>query len=1137
LGPALAAPKQAPTSISLAPAAWRAAPADGVELALAAATGPDGQPALRLDYDFHGHGGWAAARHPLDLTLPPSYEIRFRLRGTGTANRLEVKLVGRSDPAGENVWWHVDPAKAWPSGWTTERIKKRQVSFAWGPAGGGEPSRLGAVEIAITAGGGGRGSLWLADLEIVRTEPPSPPAGPPRASATSAAASHPASAALDGDPASSWRPSSLPAALTVDLRGLVELGGLSFTWEAGREPERFRVELSEDGSTWEPAHEVVPEGAAESHLRLPDAEARQVRVSFEAGSCPRECGLARLVVRPLAFGASDDAFVEGVAAGARRGAFPRAFSGQAVYWTVVGRGAGETGAPEEALLSEDGALETGAGGFSLEPFVLLSGEGGGTLRSWADEASAQSLAEGDLPLPTVTWRLGGTPAVAGRGRLDVQPLVVSEGDRSALLVRYRIRSDGAGGPDEVGGRRAAGPLQGTLFLAARPFQVDPPYQTLNLKGGVAPIRRITCADGGLLMGGDRAVVASPAPSACGARAFDQPLLTTDLAAERVPPYGAVEDPVGLASGVLAWPFDLAPGQSLEVIVATPLADAPSVRETAGGVGVAGIAPADDLSRLVGAGPAGFAAARIAARKRWRAALGPLELDLPDSAASLLRTLRSSVAWNLIHRDGAALQPGSRSYARSWIRDGAMTAEALLRMGRSDVARAYAEWFAGFQYADGKVPCCVDWRGADPVAENDSPGELIHLIAEVYRYTGDRVFAERTFPHLEAAVSYLETLRRKERTAAHREPSKLAFFGLLPESISHEGYSAHPVHSYWDDAWAYRGLADAAALASELGKGDLSREWAADRDEFRSDLLASIARVREHDYLAYLPGSAELGDFDSTSTTVLLDPAGLLPYLPRKAVDATFERFWKGFVARRDGAKDWDAYTPYEIRQVGAFVRLGWVRRAHELLAYYLADRRPLAWNGWPEVVTRDPREPRFLGDLPHGWVASDFIRSVLDLFAYEERDPPGHERLVLGAGVPAAWLERPEGIAVRHLATPWGELSYRLERLRASARAGAAAGASGGVRYRLERSSGPGARPLEAPPGGLVFTLPGAGGSTGGGAAPGRVGRALVDGRSVEPGPDGRVVVHEVPATVELFPAEPRAGSGAVGGPREEAMR
>ncbi len=1089
----------APTRVSLDPGAWRAAPADGVGLALAAAPGLGGQPALRLDYDFQGHGGWAAARHPLDLTLPPSYEIRFKLRGAGTANRLEVKLVDTSGPSGESVWWHVDPAQGWPTAWTAERIRKRQITFAWGPAGGGEPNRIGAIEIAVTAGGGGRGSLWLAGLEIVPTEPPKPPEGPPRATASSSAPGHPARAALDGDPASAWRPDSVTAALTVDLRGLVELGGLSFAWEPGRQPERFRVELSEDGSEWGPAHEVVSEGAAASHLRLRDAEARRVRISFEPGSCPRGCGLAELTVRPLAFGASANAFMEAVAAGSPRGAYPRGFSGQAVYWTVVGRGTGATGAQEEALLSEDGALETGAGGFSLEPFVRLDDGAGGTLRTWADVVAAQNLAEGDLPLPTVAWPLSESPGAGRVSRLEVTPLAVAEGGHSALLARYRIIAVAEAG---------AGRLRGTLFLAARPFQVDPPYQTLNLAGGVAPIERIACEENGLRVDGERPVVASPAASACGARTFDQPLLTTDLAAGRVPPHRAVVDSVGLASAALAWPFDLAPGESFEVVAAVALADA----------GATETAPLADLARLAVSGPTGFAVAEAGARDRWRAALGPLELDLPAAARPLVETLRSSLAWNLIHRDGDALQPGSRSYARSWIRDGALTAEAFLRAGRADVARAYAEWFAGFQYPEGKVPCCVDRLGADPVPENDSHGELLHLIAEVYRYTGDRAFAERMFPHVAAAVGYIETLRQKERTPAYREGGKLAFFGLLPESISHEGYSAHPVHSYWDDAWAYRGLADAAELAASLGRDDLAREWAARRDEFRSDLLASIARVRARDHLAFIPGSADLGDFDSTATTVALDPSGLLPYLPPDAVDATFERFWRGFVARRDGTETWDAYTPYEIRHVGAFVRLGRVERAHELLAYYLADRRPLAWNGWPEVVTRDPREPRFLGDLPHGWVASDFIRSVLDLFAYEEREPRpqgGGACLVLGAGVPAAWLDRPEGIAVRHLATPWGELSYRLER---------AGGDEGeGVRYRLENTQGPGARRLEAPPGGLVFTLPG--------VAVG-AGRALVDGRSVTPGPDGRVTVHGVPVAVELLPERPVAAGG-----REEETR
>ena len=75
------------------------------------------------------------------------------------------------------------------------------------------------------------------------------------------------------------------------------------------------------------------------------------------------------------------------------------------------------------------------------------------------------------------------------------------------------------------------------------------------------------------------------------------------------------------------------------------------------------------------------------------------------------------------------------------------------------------------------------------------------------------------------------------------------------------------------------------------------------------------------------------------------------------------------------------------------------------------------------MVFRDLRAPSFLGDLPHTWVASDFIRSFLDLLAYE-RD--SDQALVLAAGVPDSWIAAPGGVAVRRLPTPWGLLDYSL---------------------------------------------------------------------------------------------------------------
>ncbi|MGH2393947.1 MAG: discoidin domain-containing protein, partial [Candidatus Limnocylindria bacterium] len=297
---------------------------------------------------------------------------------------------------------------------------------------------------------------------------------------------------------------------------------------------------------------------------------------------------------------------------------------------------------------------------------------------------------------------------------------------------------------------------------------------------------------------------------------------------------------------------------------------------------------------------------------------------------------------------------------------------------------------------------------------------------------------------------LEMLRQSERTDANLTPATRAFYGLLPASISHEGYSAKPMHSYWDDFWALKGYAGAIAAATALGYRDAASRLQAQREEFRRDLAASLRQSIATHGINYLPGAAELGDFDPTSSTIAIAPAGELHRLPADLVHATFERYWREFVDRRDGRIAWEDYTPYEMRAIGTFVRLGWRDRAHELLAFFLAGRRPVAWNQWPEVVGRDPRQPRFVGDLPHGWVASDFIRSALDLFAYERE---GDQTLVLAAGVPPDWLEG-SGVTLKNLRTPYGLLGYSLKKQ--------------GRSVVLHMPGGP-----RVPPGGFVLVWPG----------------------------------------------------------------
>ena len=57
------------------------------------------------------------------------------------------------------------------------------------------------------------------------------------------------------------------------------------------------------------------------------------------------------------------------------------------------------------------------------------------------------------------------------------------------------------------------------------------------------------------------------------------------------------------------------------------------------------------------------------------------------------------------------------------------------------------------------------------------------------------------------------------------------------------------------------------------------------------------------------------------------------------------------------------------------------------------DRRPRAWNQWPEISWRDPRSPGHLGDVPHAWIGAEYVLAVLGMLAYES---PGDGSLRAG---------------------------------------------------------------------------------------------------------------------------------------------
>ncbi|MCW5659830.1 MAG: discoidin domain-containing protein [Burkholderiaceae bacterium] len=760
----------------------------------------------------------------------------------------------------------------------------------------------------------------------------------------------------------------------ADLGAPREVSGLLVRWPPGQRTRDFDVQLSDDAHRWRTVRRVRGSGRDVQLLWLPpELEARHVRLAFAR---PADAPSDVQVMGPEQWPSLNRALAS-LARLLPRGRMPRGFVDEQSYWTLVGV---DGGGAQSAVMSEDGAIEPRKRGPSLEPFIV--DESGG-VTSWADVQIEHALRDGYLPLPRVRWSAPGLDLAIEAGADGTR-------ERSQLIARYTLTNTGDT------------PRRLTLALALRPWQVNPPAQFLNTPGGASPVRRLAWQAGTLRVDGQPWLHAVTPPASVVAGTFDQGDVLVDGAAQR--PLRSLVDEQELAGAALRWKFELAPGTSRSVAVVLPLS----------GTEAAPPARADD----------GWARARLEAiAQRWRERLNRVTLRLPADAQATVDTLRSSLAHMLMSRDGPALQPGTRSYARVWVRDGAMMVAGLLRLGELQAAREFVQWYAGFLFASGKVPCCVDARGADPVPENDSHGQFIFAVAELWRHTGDRALARRLWPQVDAAARYMEQLRQSERSALNREPGREAFFGLMPASISHEGYSAKPVHSYWDDFWALAGYRDAADLASVLGERERAAELARQRDEFAADLGRSLRTAMAQHRIDHLPGAAELGDFDPSSSTLIFSPAGAEALVAHSTLEATWERYWRESLQRIEGRRVWDDYTPYEWRSVSSFVRLGQPQRAQALADFFMRDRRPAAWNQWAEVVGREPRKVRFVGDMPHAWISSDFIRATLDRLAYE-RD--ADHALVLAAGVPREWLAH--GVGVRGLRTRHGPLSYRMQR-------------------------------------------------------------------------------------------------------------
>lgn len=309
-------------------ARWKAIPSDDVSLKIGQERAIFGQ-SMRIDFDFHGHGGYAVIHRDVKLTMPANYEFSFSIRGDAPVNTLEFKLI---DPSGDNVWWSNQPGFAFPDKWLRIARKKRHITFAWGPLGGGEMKAVAAIEIAITAGTGGKGTVWIDDLVLTPLEPAIAYDLQPKVTARWAEPGHEAAKAMDGDSGTSWRTTphsdSRFQSLQIDFLKRREFGGLVIDWEENRRPDSYTVLTSLDGETSAHAYTIDASSASRDYLYLPESDARYITLVLRSvpslpATSPYMVGLKEISVKPLEWSATKNDFFTAVAKDAPSGSYPR----------------------------------------------------------------------------------------------------------------------------------------------------------------------------------------------------------------------------------------------------------------------------------------------------------------------------------------------------------------------------------------------------------------------------------------------------------------------------------------------------------------------------------------------------------------------------------------------------------------------------------------------------------------------------------------------------------------------------------------------------------------------------------------------------------------------------------------------
>ncbi|MFP4069209.1 MAG: hypothetical protein ACLFVC_03425 [Opitutales bacterium] len=381
-----------------------------------------------------------------------------------------------------------------------------------------------------------------------------------------------------------------------------------------------------------------------------------------------------------------------------------------------------------------------------------------------------------------------------------------------------------------------------------------------------------------------------------------------------------------------------------------------------------------------------------------------KLQIPDER---MRFLYDAAVHTLILLSADDLVPGPYTYRRFWFRDACLMLHPLIALGEVERATRILKTFPARQTMGGYF--------SSQEGEWDSNGQVLWIAARYVEMTG-RPLDDAMETALRSAVGWLE---RKRLTAdPKKHPAGTA--GLLPAGFSAEHLGPNDYY-YWDDFWAWAGL---AAIARHWETtGDIKAAGHADglAREFEAAIRRSIDAIPESRAKGAIPAApGRRLDAGAIGSMVADYPLHLYPPAHSRILrtnEFLMERcFHRGGFFQEMIHSGINAYLTLDLAQT--LLRAGDPR--FEDLMRQVADLASPTGQ-WPEAI-HSLTLGGCMGDGQHGWAAAEWIMMIRNCFVREESD-----HLVIGSGILSDWIEHGDEVRFGPTLTAWGSVDLRLK--------------------------------------------------------------------------------------------------------------